>query len=246
MSKRISGRKVKSILKDILINDNWKQEASSLILDPDSSSIEALIANLYSTEPLIKWRSITMIGLLAKEIYKSKPEKVRILMRRFIWMLTEECGGIAWGAPEAMGEIAANIPDIAEEYAHLIFAYINEVEGPDNFLEYEPLREGVFWGIMQLSEMQPAIVNNYRDIIIQRMQSESNSYIAAVQCLIAKNINNVKDFNDAKSFLIKNITNNDIIQLYFDEEIIYKEVSYFAQSSLNYYRNNNNIIYDKL
>jgi hypothetical protein len=32
-------------------------------------------------------------------------ESARVIMRRLMWSLNDESGGIGWGAPEAMGEI---------------------------------------------------------------------------------------------------------------------------------------------
>ncbi len=66
-------------------------------------------------------------------------ESARVIMRRLMWSLNDESGGIGWGSPEAMGEIIASHDGLAKEYAHVLISYVWE-EG--NFLEYEPLQRG--------------------------------------------------------------------------------------------------------
>ena len=76
-------------------------------------------------------------------------------MRRLMWMLNDESGGIGWGAPEAMAEAMACHPRLAEEYVRILLSYIRE---DGNFLEYEPLRRGALWGIGRLARVYPEML----------------------------------------------------------------------------------------
>lgn len=234
MLERLTGRKIKRLLKEILIKDTWKEEASEIIFNPDSPAIEPLFTCLYSTNKTIKWRAVTLLGLLSREIFKYNPEKVRILMRRCVWMLTEECGAIAWGVPELMGSIAASNSQIAKEFAHLIFAYINEFDGPDNFLEYEPLRKGVFWAVMSLSEIYPDLILQNKDILLQRMDAEETPEIIGLLCKIVENIR----LREAEDFLTKNLNNESEIDIYLNEKLINIKVNLLAEMALKNLKQN--------
>ena len=77
-------------------------------------------------------------------------------MRRLMWNLNDESGGIGWGSPEAMGEIMARSPRLAEEYSTILVSYIR----PDgNFLEHEILQRGVLWGLGRLAYARPELVS---------------------------------------------------------------------------------------
>ena len=83
-------------------------------------------------------------------------ESARIIMRRLMWNLNDESGGIGWGSPEAMGEIMARSPRLAEEYSTILVSYIR----PDgNFLEHEILQRGVLWGLGRLAYARPELVS---------------------------------------------------------------------------------------
>jgi hypothetical protein len=61
-------------------------------------------------------------------------ESARVIIRRLIWNLNDESGGIGWGSPEAMGEIMAGHDRLAEEYHNILISYIM----PDgNYIEHE-------------------------------------------------------------------------------------------------------------
>ncbi len=232
--EKITGRKVKSKLKEILVKEIWKEEGEKLILQPGVPALEALFANLYSTDDLIKWRSVTLLGILAEKIFSGDKEKVRIIMRRCIWMLTEESGGIAWGVPEAMGETAARIPEMADEYTHLITAYAHEVEGPDNFLEHEPLRKGVIWALMRISQAKPDLIKKHKQVILQRMKDEDLPEIKAMLCISAKNAG----IEESSFFLEEYQSIDKDVQLYLDENIGTYNLSNLSLEALEHLNKN--------
>jgi hypothetical protein len=74
-------------------------------------------------------------------------EHARIIMRRLMWTLNDESGGIGWGVPEAMAEIMINHKGLFKEYAHILMSY---AEGGGNYLDHEPLKRGVIKAIERL------------------------------------------------------------------------------------------------
>ena len=82
-------------------------------------------------------------------------DEARTVMRRFLWMLNDESGGIGWGVPEAMAEVMFHSPALAAEYLHMLVSYTMD-DGPElfqdgNFLELDLLQEGVLWGLCRVA-----------------------------------------------------------------------------------------------
>jgi hypothetical protein len=71
--------------------------------------------------------------------------------------LNDESGGIGWGVPETMGEVMARHKGLAREYVNILVSYICE---DGNFLEYEPLQQGVLWGLGRLAQTSPELLQN--------------------------------------------------------------------------------------
>jgi hypothetical protein len=83
-------------------------------------------------------------------------ESARVVMRRLMWNLNDESGGIGWGSPEAMGEITAGHPGLANEFACILVSYINPA---GNFLEHESLQRGSLWGVGRLAHARPVLAS---------------------------------------------------------------------------------------
>jgi hypothetical protein len=122
---------------------------------PRHQLINPLIGCLCHTEEMVKWRAVSALGKIVAGLADDEMEDARIVMRRFMWMLNDESGGIGWGAPEAMAEVMACHPGLAEEYAHIPVANMRE-EG--NFLELPMLQRGLLWGIGRLAQVYPALM----------------------------------------------------------------------------------------
>jgi HEAT repeat protein len=122
---------------------------------PSSKTINPLIGSLCSGNETVRWHAITALGPVVADLADKDMEAARIVMRRFMWSLNDESGGIGWGAPEAMGEIMACHDTLAEEYAHILVAYMRE----DGFyLELEQLQRGLMWGLARLAGMRPDLL----------------------------------------------------------------------------------------
>ena len=95
------------------------------------------------------------MGVVVVRLAREDLEPARIVMRRLMWNLNDESGGIGWGSPEAMGEIMARHERLAKEYACIMVSYINEA---GNFLEHEMLQRGVLWGLGRLAHARSELV----------------------------------------------------------------------------------------
>jgi hypothetical protein len=91
-------------------------------------------------------------------------------MRRLMWSLNDESGGIGWGAPEAMGEVMARHQCLAEEYACILISYLDET---GNYLELPALQEGVLWGVGRLAETRASLLTGLPSLLSPFLTSPS-------------------------------------------------------------------------
>jgi len=151
MSRKIK-QEVNSVLKgrDLLRLLRFIDEV------PARKAIQPLLQAFYRPGSTERWHAITAFGRAVDRIAAEDMEDARVIIRRLMWSLNDESGGIGWGAPEAMAEAMANNRTLAEEYSRILLSYIWEQE-EGNFLEFLPLRRGALWGLMRLAETHPDI-----------------------------------------------------------------------------------------
>ncbi len=147
-------RKIRQEVKAILREGDLLALQKFIASVPPKKVIKPLIQAFYNTDSLERWHAITAFGQAVAEIAQNEMEDARIIMRRLMWSLNDESGGIGWGAPEAMAEAMARNQTLSEEYSRILLSYIWE-EG--NYLEYLPLRRGALWGLMRLAQSHPEV-----------------------------------------------------------------------------------------
>ncbi len=124
------------------------EEGISKILSlPPRQVINPLIGALLHPDESIQQQAVSVIGRVVKELAEQDLEGARIIMRRFMWMLNEESGGIGWGVPQAMAEVMVQNPLLAREYLTIFLSYLWE-EG--NYLEFSPIQYEVLKGLLRL------------------------------------------------------------------------------------------------
>jgi hypothetical protein len=102
-------------------------------------------------------RTVVAMGVVVDHLAEKDMEAARVIMRRLIWNLNDESGGIGWGCPEAMGEIMARHEGLAKEFASILVSFVRE---DGNLLEYKPLLCGAFWGIERLAQGNPHVLRD--------------------------------------------------------------------------------------
>ena len=165
---KISGRQLKQQIRQLLQSedgDNWLDEIRRL---PLKQAVSPLFSFLCSIDERVKWRAVTALGMLVSDLAASDMESARVVMRRFIWNLNDESGGIGWGCPESMAEVMAQNERLAEEYGRILISYI-QPEG--NYLEHEVLQRGVLWGVGRLAHARPQYTRNIGEYLIPYMET---------------------------------------------------------------------------
>jgi hypothetical protein len=142
-----------------LLQDHDMDRILSLLRPlPPREVINALFAALCSSNETVRWHAITAIGPIVATIAVPEMEQARVIMRRLLWSLNDESGGIGWGAPESLAEIMAYHQGLATEYAHILVSYMRE---DGNYLEHEILQRGLLWGINRLAQTRPELMRKW-------------------------------------------------------------------------------------
>ena len=172
----------KRLLRDLL----EKRDREGLVAwaDGRKKGITALLALLlYETDELIRWRCIEGLGLLAGDQAPRGLEQIRDIIRRLLWTMNDESGNVGWFAPEAIGEILANVPRLAREFAGLL----------PNFLVEEPFERGTHWAMVRVAAVMgdsPAVqkmLEESAEILVQSL-SDKDAFTRAHAALALKRL----------------------------------------------------------
>ncbi len=164
---RQGGFAIKKRVRSLLGSCDFEEALARSDLPPEKI-INSLLGSLLETDESVRWRAVRAIGITVSALARKDFEQAREIMRRLIWSLNDESGGIGWGAPEAMGEIMAENEKLAREYHRILISYIDEDGNP---LENDLLERGVLWGIERVAQKWPGLLHDWIDPILLQLQS---------------------------------------------------------------------------
>jgi hypothetical protein len=104
-----------------------------------------LISLTFETDELVRWRAIDAVGRIAAVQAGQDMEKVRDTIRRLLWLMNDESGGLGWHAPEMIAEILVNVPTLIPEFAGLLLSYLRE----------EPFERGTHFAVYRVAQVDP-------------------------------------------------------------------------------------------
>ncbi len=168
-----SNRQLKEKIRKLLLQQDIEGALAEISRMPARKAVNPLFSFLCSPDELLKWRAVMAMGEVVDRLAEADMESARVIMRRYMWQLNDESGGIGWGCPEAMGEIMARNKNLAEEFWCILISYIR----PDgNFLEHEVLQRGVLWGVGRLAQARPELLKDTVASLYPYMQA-SDPYL---------------------------------------------------------------------
>lgn len=155
----MSSRRLKNRVMEILAGNDIDRILAEVQVLPARDVIHALFSAICRSEEPLRWHAVRVMGVSIARLADSDMEAARIVMRRLLWSLNEESGGIGWGASEALAESMSLHPGLAAEYMHMLISYMrddgSELFQEGNFLEHAVLQRGLLWGIGRLAEVRP-------------------------------------------------------------------------------------------
>jgi hypothetical protein len=219
-------RGVKKKLATILPGADLDHILAEIFELPQQHVITPLISFLYQTDERLKWNAVIAIGQVLDVLAKSDMEAARIIMRRLLWNLNEESGGIGWGMTEAMGEILAVNEDLAKEYAHMLVSYMRE----ENYLELPALQHGLLWGIGRLSMVRPDLLlkNNADGYMALYLESPDT----VVQGLASRNFG-ILGIREAIPHIKRFVNMDQQVNLFQDRQMMRTTVGQLAREALD-------------
>jgi hypothetical protein len=138
------GRTIRQKVGKILENPDREIALEQLARIPDNQLTGHLFSHFYTRKDLIKFRSVTAMGFVGKRLAQTHMESARNLMRRLMWNLNDESGGIGWGSAEAMGEVLSHSRNLAAEFDSILFSFVDQNA---NYIDNPLLQQGILWGI---------------------------------------------------------------------------------------------------
>jgi hypothetical protein len=126
--------------------------------------LSVLVRLAYDKETLVGWRAIVATGRVASVVIRNDYEFLRETVRKLLWSLTDESGGIGWSAPELLGEIVSAdlkrfsdiVPMIAEVFC----------------IEEAVFRPGVLYAFRRIAESDPKIISPYQNLILRGLSEQ--------------------------------------------------------------------------
>lgn len=217
-------RKLKEKALELLSVGDVGKGLEAICQFPARQVINPLFSFLYNSDEKIKWRAVTAMGLVVSNLAEDDTESARVIMRRLMWNLNDESGGIGWGSPEAMGEIMAMSRKLAAEYHSILVSYIRE---DGNYIEHEMLQRGVLWGLGRLAYSRPELVKDVSVFLCPYMTSQD----AVIRGIAAWTAGAVPDEN-TKPFLERLVNDETKIVIWQERELREYTVGQIAAQSL--------------
>ena len=208
---RQGGRALKRRVFELLKSDDFESTLEQLNEFPARQVINPLFSFLLHRDEQTRWRAITAMGVVVAALANTDMESARVVVRRCMWNLNDESGGIGWGCPEAMGDMMARQPQIAAEYACILNSY---VVPHGNYLEHEVLQRGVLWGLARVSEVTPELVADTAPFLVPFLVSQDPIH-RGLAAIITGAIQHV----EAQTELKKLADDKSFIMLYTDLEL---------------------------
>jgi HEAT repeat protein len=127
--------------------ENWARSATN--------PLRVLSSLTYEENELLRWRAVEAAGWVASSLAETGLDKLRDAVRRLLWLMNDESGGVGWHAPELIGEILCNVPVLIPEFAELL----------PSFLREEPFKAGTHFALDRIASIAPASVAGCADLL---------------------------------------------------------------------------------
>jgi hypothetical protein len=163
------------------VDTSIKQTVDALLLQRDSKELlrlcqtderywHALRLYLYETDEKLRWPAIEAVAELMEMWWREGcRERVYEYIRRLLWLLNDESGGMGWSAPEAIAETIISIPELLEPYGHIMISYVLKGQG---------LLNGSLWAIGRLGKQVKEALYIYQDKVLAAFDSDEPETLA--------------------------------------------------------------------
>jgi len=155
--------------------------------------LSLLVRFAYDKESLVGWRAIKATGVVSKALLPLEYMFLRETIRKLLWSLTDESGGIGWSAPEIIGEIISADP---KRFADIIPILAGAYD-----CEEDVFRPGVLYAFTLIAPAAPELILPFVGLI-QRALRDKQPLVRyyAIQCVrLLKDKMNTDELSQAVS-----------------------------------------------
>jgi hypothetical protein len=124
-------------IETLLRNRDW--DGLAALREEPGRVMRALLGFLQDNDRGMRWRAVLALGAMAQSLRPEHPAQ-RELIRSLFWTMADESGNLCRMAPEALGEILRNRPELRGDYASLLPQYLLET----------PFETGTLWALCRL------------------------------------------------------------------------------------------------
>lgn len=217
--------RLKREVRDLLGSSDLERALDKMRRFPAKKVVNPLFSLLCDVHDPIRWNAITAMGIVVADLAKEDMESARVVIRRLMWNLNDESGGIGWGSAEAMGEILAREKRLGEEYAGILISYIRL---DANFQENEWIQRGVLWGIARLARERAELLKEAPPHVIPFLKSTD----AAKRGLAARIMGLVK-FKGARELLVPLLDDDGEFEVHVGGRPVHRRVREAAAEALS-------------
>uniref|UniRef100_A0A7C4EJQ8 Uncharacterized protein n=1 Tax=Thermodesulfovibrio aggregans TaxID=86166 RepID=A0A7C4EJQ8_9BACT len=176
----------------------------------NKNSLGWLISLSYDKESLISWKAIEAMGYAAKSFIKAQDiEPLRNTIRKLLWSMSDESGGIGWRAAELIGEIVYSEPSLFEDIIPILWSQREE----ESFLE------SVLRSILKLSHKID--LSDYIEISCDELENllkHKNNEIKGLSAILIKKAKcNIALPEDVKKTPVSVYKNGEVITVMTQE-----------------------------
>jgi hypothetical protein len=211
MSNRSRKDEVKKLLarRDFDALRNWVGE--------NRNPFRVLLSLTYDADGIVCWRAIEAVGKVAAVLAAADIEKVRDFVRRLLWLMNDESGGLGWYAPEMIGEILVNVPTLIDDTADILPSFIKE----------EPFERGTHLAMVRVASVDARpFVKSAPDIAESLSDSDP-----LIRCYAAMILGNIGDNRFCDSVRALSDDNTAVTMYDFETGNLYEtEVREIAQN----------------
>lgn len=229
----MSSRRLKKQILPMFEQADYDVILNHLRTLPAKDVVNVLFSAICREVPRIRWVAISCMGETVARLAEADMEEGRVIMRRLLWSLNDESGGIGWGAPESLAEIMCHQAQLAEEYCHMLVSYMqkdgDELLQDGNFLELPALQKGLLWGVGRLAGSRPGLLStkvSFKDVA--PFLSSLDPEICGLAAWIAGSLSMI----EVKSGLHKLASDKRELRVYADGELQAFTVGALAGSAL--------------
>jgi hypothetical protein len=138
-------------------------EAIQALALANRTVLSMLVRLAYDKTSLVGWRAITAIGVVSTLFVRNNYDFLRDTIRKLLWSLSDESGGIGWSAPEILGEIVCADPRKFSDIVPLIAEVYD--------IEEKVFRPGILYALGRIAGIDSSLVLPFKDIVVSGLSN---------------------------------------------------------------------------